>query len=64
MRTVVVVVHITVFGSIAVTEDLIDCDSPVDYIRLVTPRVAVEIMIGLDAGVFSACVNVAGGVTE
>ena len=47
----VVVVHTTVFGCITMTEDLIGCDSPVDYksladyTSLVTHRVAVKAMI-------------------
>ncbi len=55
-------IHTTVFGCIAVIEDLIDCDSPVHYTRLVTQRVAVEVMIGLDVEVFALCVNAGEGL--
>ncbi len=55
-------IHTTVFGFIAVTEDLIDCDGPVDYSRLVTQKIAVEVMIGLDAEVFAVYVNAAEGL--
>lgn len=52
---IVVVVHITVFGCITVTKNLIIYNSPVDYqyladyASLVTQKVAVETMIVLVA---------------
>ena len=51
MQAIVDVVHITVFGYIAVIKDLIGCDSPVnyksfaDYASFVTQKIAVEVMI-------------------
>lgn len=35
------------------TKDLIDYNNLVDYIYLVTKNVTIEIMIGLDVGVFA-----------
>ncbi len=55
-------IHKTVFGCVAVTKDLIDCDGRVDYSRLLTQRVTAEVMIGLDAEVFAVCVNAAKGL--
>lgn len=46
---VVVVVHTTVFSCIAVITNLIDCNSPVDYVSFVIEKVAIEAMIVLVA---------------
>lgn len=65
---VVVLVHTTVFGFIAVTGDLIgfdslvDCKSLADYARLLIQRIAVEVMIDLVTGEFAAYVNAARGL--
>ena len=56
MQAVVNIVYTTVFGCITVIEDLISCNSPVDYknladyASLVTQKVAVEALIVLIAG--------------
>lgn len=34
-------------------EDLIDCDCAIDYVCLVTGKIAIEKVIGLDTGVFT-----------
>ena len=55
IAAVVVVVHIIIFGCIAVIEDLISCDSPVDYknltdyASLMTQKVAIEAIVVLIA---------------
>ncbi len=50
-------IHTTVFTCITLTKDMIDCDGPVHYARLVIQKVAVQVMIGFDAEVFAVCVN-------
>lgn len=50
-------IHTTIFSCIAVTKDLINCNSLVDYARFLIQRIAVEVMFGLDTEVFAVCVN-------
>lgn len=55
MQVVVDMVHITIFGYIAVTKDLIDYNSPIDYknftnyASLMIQKVAIEAIIVLIA---------------
>lgn len=64
----VVVVHITVFGCIAITKNLIGYNSSIDfksltdYASFVTQRVVDEIMIGLAAELFAMKMAVAEGL--
>lgn len=56
---VIVVIHTTVFGGIAMTKDPISCNSPIDYksftdyMNLLTQKVAVKVMIGFVIGRFT-----------
>lgn len=65
MQTIANVVHITIFGYIVMTRDLIGYDSLVDYGSLtdyacfVIQKITDKMMINLDAKEFATCVNIA-----